>query len=189
MPRPKTKTDDEVLDALGAVLLDKGPHDFTLQDVAAAVGLSTAALLQRYGTKQGLLVAFGRREADAAQSYFDGARPGTESPVGTLRRALLRMAADLADRRRFVNSMAMLLEDIRDDDLRAAAARQAEEVERHIRDLVERAVAQGEMRRCDSAERARLILAAWNGALILWALRSEGSLEEWLLDTVGPLLR
>ncbi len=47
MPRPKLKSDDEVLEAATAVLKRCGPINFTLSEVANEVGLSRAALIQR----------------------------------------------------------------------------------------------------------------------------------------------
>ncbi len=47
MPRPKLKSDDEVLEAATVVLKRCGPIEFTLSGVAKEVGLSRAALIQR----------------------------------------------------------------------------------------------------------------------------------------------
>lgn len=43
MPRPKLKSDDEVLEAATVVLKRCGPIEFTLSGVAKEVGLSRAA--------------------------------------------------------------------------------------------------------------------------------------------------
>ena len=53
MPRPKLVSDTDVLEATRRVMLRQGP-DFTLTDVAAEVGLSRAALIQRFANKAGL---------------------------------------------------------------------------------------------------------------------------------------
>ena len=53
MPRPKLVSDADVLEATRRVMLRQGP-DFTLTDVAAEVGLSRAALIQRFENKAGL---------------------------------------------------------------------------------------------------------------------------------------
>lgn len=52
MARPKLRSDDEVLDAANTVLKRLGPIDFTLNDVALEVGLSRAALIQRFTNKE-----------------------------------------------------------------------------------------------------------------------------------------
>lgn len=53
MPRPKLVSDTDVLEATRRVMLRQGA-DFTLTDVAAEVGLSRAALIQRFENKAGL---------------------------------------------------------------------------------------------------------------------------------------
>ncbi|WP_439565543.1 TetR/AcrR family transcriptional regulator [Microcella sp.] len=62
MARPRTLSDDELLDRIDAALstrADGGP--WSLHDVAPAVGLSPAGLLKRFGSKDGLLHALARR--------------------------------------------------------------------------------------------------------------------------------
>ncbi|HEY9009986.1 MAG TPA: helix-turn-helix transcriptional regulator [Devosia sp.] len=53
MPRPKLVSDTDVLDATRRVMLREGAG-FTLADVATEVGLSRAALIQRFENKTGL---------------------------------------------------------------------------------------------------------------------------------------
>ncbi len=54
MPRPKLVSDDDVLQATRRVMLREGTDRFTLADVAKEVGLSRAALIQRFDNKAGL---------------------------------------------------------------------------------------------------------------------------------------
>lgn len=54
MPRPKLVSDTEILDATRRVMLRDGAERFTLADVAREVGLSRAALIQRFANKAGL---------------------------------------------------------------------------------------------------------------------------------------
>lgn len=67
MPRPKLVSDTDVLDATRRVMLREGAG-FTLADVAAEVGLSRAALIQRFENKAGLarqLATHNRGELEA----------------------------------------------------------------------------------------------------------------------------
>lgn len=67
MPRPKLVSDIDVLDATRRVMLRQGVG-FTLADVAEEVGLSRAALIQRFENKAGLaahLAAYTRSELAA----------------------------------------------------------------------------------------------------------------------------
>jgi AcrR family transcriptional regulator len=91
MPRPKLRSDDEILDAAVAVLRDRGPLAFTLSDVAAAVGLSRAALIQRFTNRDTLLVRMMRRSIAQARVHLD-AIPIGPGPQGlwTFLQSLLR---------------------------------------------------------------------------------------------------
>jgi AcrR family transcriptional regulator len=182
--RPKLKSDDEVLAAAGRVLLEVGPHAATLAAVAEAAGLAPATLVQRFGSKQGLLRAFARRAAAQATAPFVAARAREPSPLRALRAGLFASARELGERRRFINSLSLLLLDIQDRQLRRAAATYADQVEAQLCQLLEAAIDAGELPRTDPAARARLIYATWNGALIQWALRGTGRVEAWL----GPVL-
>ena len=51
MPRPKLHSDEFILDTALGILLQKGPSAFTLSDVVEAVGISRAALIQRFKDK------------------------------------------------------------------------------------------------------------------------------------------
>lgn len=184
MARPKLKSDEEVLAAAGLVLLDVGPHAVTLAAVAEVAGLAPATLVQRFGSKQGLLRAFAQRAVAQATLPFVAARARESSPLRALREGLFASARELGGGRRFINSLSLLLLDLRDRQLRRAAAAHAERIEAHLCQLLEAAIDAGELQRTDPSARARLIYAAWNGALLQWALRGSGRVEDWL----GPVL-
>lgn len=189
MSRPRTRSNDEVLAAMAAVLSRRGPHAFTLADVAAEAGLAPATLLQRFGSKHRLLVAFARWAAAGADGPFTEAERRGGPPLARLRRALLTLAGPAADRREFANHLALLLEDVRDPELRRAAAAHAERTERHIAALLREAVAAGELAAVSPAAWARIVFAAWNGALIQWGLRGRGALAADVDRVLKPLLR
>ncbi len=109
MPRPKLKSDDEVLEAATVVLKRCGPIEFTLSGVAKEVGLSRAALIQRFTNRDTLLVRMmergvragaalpecdtDRRRAARALGIFAGARSEHEHSqrlLGELSHLLVR---------------------------------------------------------------------------------------------------
>ena len=71
MPRPKLQSDETILDAASAILLERGLRDFTLSDVANRVGLSRAAIIQRFTNKDELLRRIARREVVLTRAYLD----------------------------------------------------------------------------------------------------------------------
>jgi AcrR family transcriptional regulator len=179
MPRRKVIPDEAVLDAVGRVLMERGPHGITLRHISRRAGIAPATLIQRFGTKQGLMRAFGRQAAKRAEKR----EPiSDEPPLKVLMRMLVDRAAKLGDRKAFVNSMALLLEELRDEGLRTAAARQSYSTEL----VIERLLDDAEVPHPEKA--ARLVYAAWNGALLQWALRGEGTLEKYVRKTVGDAI-
>lgn len=81
MPRPKLKSDDEVLEAATAVLKRCGPINFTLSEVANEVGLSRAALIQRFTNRDTLLVRMMERSVGQVRVHLD-AMPAGAGPEG-----------------------------------------------------------------------------------------------------------
>ena len=84
MPRPKLKSDDEVLEAATAVLKRCGPINFTLSEVANEVGLSRAALIQRFTNRDTLLVRMMERSVGQVRVHLD-AMPAGAGPWPTCR--------------------------------------------------------------------------------------------------------
>lgn len=184
MPRPRTVPDADVLDGVERALHERGPHDFTLADVARETGLAPATLLQRFGSKHGLLVAFARRAVTTTSLKLDEAKPG----LTAMRTALVELAAPLDDRRRMIHSLAFLLEDVRDPSLGAAAREQAEAMESAIERHLRAAIAAGELTRTDPAALTRVVHTAYSGAMILWAVRGQGSLRIAVGDAIDAVL-
>ena len=56
-PRPRATSDEDLLAATHRVVSRLGPN-LTLADVAKEAGVSPATLMQRFGSKRGLLLAF-----------------------------------------------------------------------------------------------------------------------------------
>lgn len=55
MPRPRTISDDQILDAAKSCFLEQGPHA-SLELIATELGVSTQAILKRFGSKQQLML-------------------------------------------------------------------------------------------------------------------------------------
>jgi AcrR family transcriptional regulator len=57
MSRSKRFSDEALLEAAMPVIFAKAPGEFSLADVAKAVGLAPATLIQRFGSKQAMVAA------------------------------------------------------------------------------------------------------------------------------------
>ena len=84
MGRPRTMPDAAVLEAASRVIARFGPSRFTLSEVAEEAGLAPATLLQRFGSKRGLLLALAQMAAEGADACFAKVRAENRSPLKAL---------------------------------------------------------------------------------------------------------
>ena len=176
MPRPRLRDDAEILDAVGRIAGERGLA-WTLADVAAAAGLSPAALVQRFGSKHGLLVAFARRSAAASLARLEAAGAAADGPARDRAvAALLALTAGVESPAALANSVALLHLDLTDPALLAITRELFAGLEERLGALV-------------GPETARALLTAWNGSLITWAVRREGPLPTWVARDLRATLR
>jgi AcrR family transcriptional regulator len=187
--RPRTASDDEILAGTGRAIGRIGPSRLTLADVAAEVGLAPATLVQRFGSKRGLLLAFSARGAPVVHEAFAAARAAYSSPLAALRAALVGMTHGVATPAELANHLALLQIDLSDPDFHRHALDQARAVRDEIRALLDVAVTTGELAACDTARLARAVQATYNGALVTWAIFREGTVADWLDEDLAWLLR
>jgi len=77
MPRPRQVTDEQIFEATRACFLEHGPAA-PVSHIAAALGISCAAIYQRIGSKEELLRrAFDPGPSKLARSLAAGPTPGT----------------------------------------------------------------------------------------------------------------
>ena len=188
MPRRRTVDDDAILDATLRAVGHVGPARLTLADVAAEAGLAPATLLQRFGSKRGLLLAVSERSAARAGAGLRRAREGRRSPLAALRAGLLEDAGGVADPQVFANHLAFLQLELADPEFHRHVQAHAERVGREIRALLDLALAQGELRETDAAQLARSVQTAYNGALVTWAIQRRGTLRRWLARELDAVL-
>lgn len=187
-PRPRTVSDDAILAATARVIGRMGPADFTLGDVAKEVRLSPSTLLQRFGTKRGLLLAVAAGSAAAVTGTFSQARARQQRPLSTLEDALQQYLRSFGRPEELANHVAFLQLDLGDADfnrhLRAQAAAMRWEIER----ILVEAVRAGDVVLADVRLMARAIQAALNGVLMTWAVDREGAVAARLREVLGALL-
>jgi AcrR family transcriptional regulator len=178
--RPRTVADDAVLDAAARLIGRVGPARLTLAHVAEEAGLSPATLVQRFGSKRGLLLAVARRRVDF------GAAGAT--PIGALLAGLVALAAPVRTPEALANNLAFLHLDLADAEFHAEAVAHFTALREHVEALLRDAVRAGELERVEVARLAETVVTAYNGALITWAVLREGTLEDWLRRQVEAVL-
>jgi AcrR family transcriptional regulator len=187
-PRPRLTSDEEILAATARVMMRRSPTQLTLADVANEAGVVPATLIQRFGTKRGLLLAACRTAPGSVPKAFAGARARHRSPLKALIELHAEGTAFAPTPEAMANGLAYLQIDLTDPDFHAITLAQFRVIRGETRKLLEEAVAAGELRPCDPAELARLIQHLNGGAMLAWAVYREGSVASWVRRELEALL-
>ena len=189
MSRTRTITDAAVLEAAAQVVGRLGPQQFTLANVAQEAGLAPATLIQRFGSKRGLLLALAKTAAEGAGACFAKVRAEHRSPLKALFASFAEMAQLAETPDILANSLAFLQIDLTDPEFRPWTLMNSRAMLAGFRELLEDAIRAGELTRCDTAGLARLIQAATHGSMVSWAFYQEGAVGDWLRRDMEMLLR
>lgn len=187
-PRTRTASDDDIIDAALRAIGHTGPAKLTLATVAAEVGLSPATLLQRFGSKRGLLLAVAQRGSRDNAAAFGAARAANPSPLGALFDVLLASTRWFESPEALSNHLAFLQMDLTDPEFLGLAATASTAFRDGIRALLDDAVSAGEVAPCDTARLASAIDATRGGSTLAWAIQRTGSLADWVRRDMETLL-
>jgi len=187
-PRPRTVSDEQILLATMKVAGKVGPRDLTLSKVARAAGLSPATIVQRFGSKRGLLLAMAKSAVAEEDPYLAEFRRTSASPLEALRRYLLCFAQLASSPREYANNLSFLHIDLTDPEfyryLRKASGMQ----DKSVRTLVKEAMTGQQLARADVAEVTNLLLAVVGGSLMRWAVYRKGPSLKWLTRDVDAAI-
>jgi AcrR family transcriptional regulator len=187
MPRPRTVSDEAILDAVLELAQRVGPANVTLAAAAAEAGLSAGTLVQRFGTKRELLLAADKRGIDRWVGGLDAT--SAASPVARVTEGLVLAVEPDTTPEQMANSVAMLQLDLAEPDFHAETLRGARAIRARIRTELEAALATGELRPgTDVPTLAKLVETTYHGALIGWAIHREGKVTDWLRDQLDAVL-
>lgn len=187
-PRPKTVTDEAILTATSHVIGRVGPSKLTLALVAAEVGLAPATLVQRFGSKRGLLLSLGRSATPEDEDAAAGWLARHASPLAALRAFLLCFAGMAKTPDELANHLAAFHLDLVDVELRAITRKLAAHHEKTVAALVREAIDSGELRGCRAAALAPVLLAVTQGALLSWAVFRRGTARRWTARHIDVVL-
>ena len=187
-PRPRETSDEHLLAATARVMQHRSPTQLTLADVAKEAGVVPATLIQRFGTKRGLLLAMCRTAPSAVPQQFAAARAKHPSPLAALIELFVDCTAFAPTPDAMANGLAYLQIDLTDPDFHAITLAQFRAIRQETRKLLDEAVAARELRACDTAELARLIQHLNSGAMLSWAVYREGPVASWVHRDLQALL-
>lgn len=146
-PRHRSISDSTLLAVAATVLEERGLEQLRLSDVAAASQLAAPTLVQRFGSREGLLDALATSFVREVRSVFVAAGP---PPLTALAGALHHLAA--TQHIRFFLARP------------AQAAAYATELRKHIAFSLVAAIETGQLAPCDIAAQARRLQLGYFGA-------------------------
>jgi AcrR family transcriptional regulator len=187
-PRPRATSDAAILAGTQRVVSRLGPN-LTLADVAKEVGVSPATLVQRFGSKRGLLLAFAASGAKGLGSEFQRIREAHRSPLAAVHGVAACIAGMAATPEMLSNSLAFLQMDLFDPDFHKHALIHSRSMQSGIKALLDEAVTEGELQKCDTTRLARGVQAMIGGSLLQWAIDREGKSATRISEDLDALLR
>jgi len=188
MPRPRSVSDEAILAATARAIGRVGPLRLTLAHVAREVGLSPATLIQRFGSKRALLLAFARQGGGDEQGFMDRLRAEGHTALETARAFLLCFAGLAQSPKEMANNLAFLQIDLTDAAFHRITSRLFRSQHQALAGLLAEAQAAGELGPADARALARLLLAVVNGSLLTWAVYRDGPAAAWLARDVDLAL-
>lgn len=188
-PRPRTVSDEQIILATMKVAGKVGPRDLTLAKVAKVAGVSPATLMQRFGSKRGLLLAMARSAVSHEDPYLAEYRRTSRTALEALRRYLLCFAELASSPKEYANNLAFLHIDLTDPEFYRYLRQVSEVQERSVRTLVEEAMAAKQLARGNAGVVTGLLLSIVSGSLMRWAVYRKGASLAWLEGEVDVALK
>jgi len=155
-----------------------GPARLTLADVASVAGVSTGALVQRFGTKRGLLRAFTRWSVAETLRTMRAAYNAAPDPVEGLVRAMVGSIGPDPEPEEFANHLAFLHLELADPEFRAILADYDAAVQNELATYLAEAVDKGQLAVNDVEGLASTLNALRHGTRVAWAIARDGSLAD-----------
>jgi AcrR family transcriptional regulator len=186
--RPRSASDEQILDAAERAIARYGPAQLTLAHITAEVGLAPATLVQRFGSKRGLLLAVKARAPQAIRAAFTAIPSDAGSPMDRLHLALAALVRAIDSPVTLANTLAFMQLDLVDPEFTAIAVEQSRELRTQLRVLLVEGTVAGELVRHDHTRLAQAIYTNWSGSLMTWAVDGDGALTSWLHRDIETLL-
>lgn len=187
-PRPRTASDEDILAATHRVISNVGPR-FTLADVAKEIGLAPATLLQRFGSKKGLILAVLSSAGGVSEAPAAAIRKNASSPLEAVFEFVECFAQMAPSPEVLANHLAFLQMDLTDPDMHELAFAQAKATRTMLRTFLNKAVKAGELKRETHTGRlATAIQSLQGGSLVSWAILREGTAKRFVRRDLETLI-
>jgi AcrR family transcriptional regulator len=174
--RPRTVTDADILAATSRAISRIGPARLRLADVGTDAGVAPATLMQRFGSKRNLLLAFSAQASEGVERAFVSARETHSSPLAALIADPIGATRAFDSPEELANHLAFLQLELTDREFHQHTLAHARAVRQQIKQLLEAAVRARELAPCDTRRLAEAVHTTYNGTLITWAIVRRGRL-------------
>lgn len=189
MARTRTVTDESLLDAAIELIMREGPARLTFAALGRQTRLAPATLVQRFGTKDALLVAAAEHCLGDISRAFEIARQGHTAPLEALIAALTSLTEQIDSVATFANGLAFLQMDLMHPRLHELTCQGETQMQDQIKECLDDAIAAKELLPCSTRDLAVTIQTAYHGALVTWAIYQTATLGEWLTMRLEDILR
>ncbi|MFD0267541.1 TetR/AcrR family transcriptional regulator [Streptomyces sp. NPDC127106] len=189
MARPRGVEDAVILRAAAEVMGRTGPVGFTLAAVAEEVGLVAGTLVQRFGSKRGLLLALAEQSTRDADALPARVRQAHGTALDALEALVVELTDQVATPESFAHHLAFLCTDLTDPEFRRHALVVHEAQRRAVEALLAEALTEGELRPgTDTGALADTVQAVTAGTGLVWALDRRDALAARLRRELAAVL-
>jgi AcrR family transcriptional regulator len=182
MPRPKTQTDDDLLDTAHRLIHSEGPNALTFARMSELSGLSPSTLVQRFRTKADLLQKTLLRAWDKLDEKTESLVASTpKTPAGAVA-LLVGLSRNYGGIETYADGLLVLREDFRDPLLRARGAA--------WKAVLSRALDECFVATQDAPDNVGMLIAAqWQGLLLWWGFDPQTRVEAYVEAELGRFVR
>ncbi|RUU24324.1 TetR/AcrR family transcriptional regulator [Mesorhizobium sp. M6A.T.Ca.TU.002.02.2.1] len=178
MPRPKTQSDEDVLEAANRLIHAHGPEALTFERLSVACGLSGSTLVQRFKSKatlkqRALLQAWDRLDDKTARL----SKTIPRTPGGAIG-LMVALSRDYGGIESYAEGLLVLREDLRDPVLRARGASWKASL-CNILDSCFASVANTPL------DIGLLMASHWQGSLLWWSFDPKVEVASYVEDSLG----
>jgi len=187
--RPRTVTDRDLIAAYMRVHLESDPARWTLGDVARSAGVVPGTIVQRFGSKRGLMEAALRQGlADLAASVEAARELAASDPEAALAAIVAALVPSELTPVQMANSIAQLHVELSDPLLRPLVEQHMAIAAAAFGAVLAAAIDQGVLCVGEDMAIGEVATTAWSGALVRFAITGAGSTRAWVSRAIADVL-
>ena len=189
MSRPQRVTNGAIYEAAHEIIMQQGPDGLTFQTLSKATGLVPAALVRRFKSKQQLLIEVDAYCLEITADALAGAVARFDSALDAIVYGLSSEMRFAGSANVYVNGLAFLLKGLNTPELYKNYQTAFKRQENDIRQLLEKAVTQMELKQeTDCIKLAKLLQITQQGACHMWIMSQEEPIEKCIERHLRTLL-